>query len=249
MMLRGLGKLTWLEIKIFLREPMGVFGTVLIPVALFVLLTRMIGSRATPSEDALTFARVRLPVLVIMFILLGAVTSLVAVISIYREGGILKRLRATPLRPTTILVAHVIVKLILSLVTFGLLALVGRRVYLFDLTVHPVSFMLALLLCLASIVSIGFIIASAVPTARFAQPLASAVLYPMLALSGLFVPISRLPDLWQKIAQSLPLTHAAQLMQGIWTGDPWGAHFANVIALCVFFVVFTVIAARFFRWE
>ena len=40
--------------------------------------------------------------------------SLVTIISIYREGGILKRLRATPLRPQTILTAHVLVKLLLT---------------------------------------------------------------------------------------------------------------------------------------
>ena len=59
-----------------------------------------------------------------MFIVLGAVLSLIAVISIYREGGILKRLRATPLRPQTILSAHVVVKLIMSTVTLGLLVVV-----------------------------------------------------------------------------------------------------------------------------
>ena len=41
-MMRGLWKLTWLEIKIFVREPLGVFGT-LLPVAIFVLFGRLFG--------------------------------------------------------------------------------------------------------------------------------------------------------------------------------------------------------------
>ncbi len=28
MMLRGLWKLTWIEIKVFMREPLGAFGTI-----------------------------------------------------------------------------------------------------------------------------------------------------------------------------------------------------------------------------
>ena len=40
-----------------------------------------------------------------------------------------------------------------------------------------------------SIVSMGFLIASIVPTARFAQPIGALILYPMLGLSGLFVPV------------------------------------------------------------
>jgi ABC-2 type transport system permease protein len=50
-----------------------------------------------------------LPVLAAVLIAISAVLSLVNIISIYREGGILKRLRATPLRPQTILTAHVLV--------------------------------------------------------------------------------------------------------------------------------------------
>ena len=45
-MLRGLWKLTWLEIKIFLREPLGVVGTIGIPVLVFVVLGRMFGRGA-----------------------------------------------------------------------------------------------------------------------------------------------------------------------------------------------------------
>ena len=42
-MLKGLWSLTWLEIKIFVREPLGLIGTVGVPVALFVVLGRMFG--------------------------------------------------------------------------------------------------------------------------------------------------------------------------------------------------------------
>ena len=55
------------------------------------------------------------------------------------------------------------------------------------------SFALAVLFSTASILSLGFLIASVVPTARFAQPVGALVLYPMLGLSGLFVPIDALP--------------------------------------------------------
>ena len=68
------------------------------------------------SLPANSFIGVGLPVLASLFISISAVLSLVTIISIYREGGILKRLRATPLRPQTILTAHVIVKLLLTAV-------------------------------------------------------------------------------------------------------------------------------------
>ena len=45
-MLRGLWKLTWLEIKIFVREPLGLIGTVGVPVLIFVVFGRLLGPRA-----------------------------------------------------------------------------------------------------------------------------------------------------------------------------------------------------------
>jgi ABC-2 type transport system permease protein len=38
-------------------------------------------------------------------------------------------------------------------------------------------------------------------------------------------------------------------MQGIWLGEPWSAHLVDVAALMIFFLVFTAISAKIFRWE
>ena len=38
-MLRGLWTLAWIETKIFLREPLGLIGTVAVPVVIFVVCT------------------------------------------------------------------------------------------------------------------------------------------------------------------------------------------------------------------
>src|SRR5579863_5364790 len=128
-MLRGLWKLTWLEIKIFLREPVGAFGTILFPVVVFVAVGRFLGGRVPPPSTASGFLRTALPVFAAVLIPLSGVQSLVTIMSIYREGGILKRLRATPLRPHTILTAHVLVKLVFTAVTTALLLLAGKRYF------------------------------------------------------------------------------------------------------------------------
>src|SRR5882757_8250331 len=208
MMLRGLWKLTWLEIKIFMREPMGAFGAILLPVVVFLAVGRVVGGRLAPPELAAnSFIHVGLPVLASLLIAVNAVLSLVTIISIYREGGILKRLRATPLRPQTILTAHVIVKLLLTAATLALMVLAGKRYYPVDVNVPVFAFTTALLLSTVSILSIGFLIASLVPTARFAQPVGAFILYPMIALSGLFVPVASFPPMLQSLARLLPFTY------------------------------------------
>jgi ABC-2 type transport system permease protein len=192
---------------------------------------------------------VGLPVLASLLIAVSSVLSLVTIISIYREGGILKRLRATPLRPQTILTAHVMVKLTLTVATLALLVIAGKRYYPVGVQVPFFAFAMALLITTWSILSIGFVIASIVPTARFAQPIGAIVLYPMIALSGLFVPLESLPPALHAVARVLPLTYAVSLLEGIWSGDAWSAHVGDVAALVVVFLICTALSTKVFRWE
>jgi ABC-2 type transport system permease protein len=249
-MLRGVLRLTWIELKVFFREPLGAIGTVVMPVLIFVLLGRF-GTRITPDSTftSSSIFKVDVPVFAAVLISLNAVLSLISIISIYREGGILKRLRATPLRATTILTAHVLVKLILTAATLALTIMAGKRYYPIGADVPLVAFGFALIISTWSILSTGFVIASIVPTARFAQPIGAAILYPMLALSGLFVPTSAMSPTLHKIGSFLPLTYAVSLLRGVWRGDAWSLHFGDIGVLALFFLICIALSSRMFRWE
>ena len=246
--LRGFWKLTWLETKIFAREPMGFVGTLLVPLVMFVILGRAFGVQkplAPPQLDVPFNAAI----LAAILIAISAVQSLVAIISIYREGGILKRLRATPLSPVTIMGAQVVVKLFFTVVSLTLLMLAGRRLFPGVMQINVFSFTAAVLLGTFSILSLGFVLASLVPTARFAQPISAFVLYPMLAVSGLFFPVAALPSALRTLALVFPTTHAVALIQGVWDGSGWSAHWVNVAALLVLFAAYTTLSTKVFRWE
>ena len=247
-MLKGLFKLSWIETKVFMREPMGVVGTLFMPLVFFLIMARFL--RGVPHPVA-PMGRLALNATILssLLIVLGAVQSLIAIMAIYREGGILKRLRATPLAPVTILSAHVLVKLVLTLTSFLLLVLAGRRAMPGALPENMVGFAGAVLLGTLGILGLGFLVASLVPTARFAQPLGAVVFYPMLALSGLFFPVARMPLGLRVVANALPTTHAVSLMRGTYEGATWSAQWGSVAALVAIFAVCLVLATRWFRWE
>ena len=233
-MLRGLWRLTWLEIKIFVREPLGVFGTVGVPVLIFVLLGRLIGPQMRSGAPNLPrVVSIDLPILTSMLIAANAVLSLVA----------------TPLRPHTILTAHVLAKLLFTALTVALMVAGGRRYFPVDPGVPLVSFTFAVLFSTISILSLGFVIASIVPTARFAQPIGALILYPMFGLSGLFVPLDALPPALHSAARLLPLTYAVSLLRGIWRGEGWASHAGDVAVLTLMFLICLVVSAKVFRWE
>jgi len=141
------------------------------------------------------------------------------------------------------------VKLGLTAATLGLLALAGKRYYPIGMHVRWFSFTVALLISTLSILSIGFLIASIVPTARFAQPIGAAILYPMIGVSGLFTRVSAMPPVVQAVARVLPMTYSVSLLEGIWAGDAWSAHIGDVAALALVFFVCTALSAKVFRWE
>jgi len=247
-MMKGLWKLSWIETKVFLREPLGVIGSLGMPVFVFVFLGKTMGSRAHDLQPSPS-PPFNVTILAALIIAISSALSLIAIMSIYREGGILKRLRATPLSPLTILGAHVLVKLVFTIVGLALLVLAGRQFFPGAVRVDLVSFTAALLLSTLSIISLGFILASIVPTARFAQPLGAVVLYPMIAISGLVIPVGNLPFGARIFAFALPTTHAVALMQGISDGSGWGNHLENAAFLVFFFILCSGVASRVFRWE
>jgi len=248
-MLTGFRKLTWVETKVFVREPMGVIGSIGIPVIIFIVMSRVLGLGGAGTAAAMDQAPFNLPILAALIIAIGAVLSLVTIIAIYREGGILKRLRATPLSPVTILGAHVVVKLIFTAITLGLLVLAGRRFVPGAIDVNLFSFSAALMLSTISILSLGFVIASIVPTARFAQPIGAAILYPMMTVSGLFFPLEVLPAPIRALALTFPTTHAVTLMQSIWDGSGWITSSGSVVGLVLIFFACVAVSTRVFRWE
>ena len=249
--MRGLFQLTWVEIKIFMREPLGAIGTIVVPVIAFIFLGKATAGETAPPSDAFSglLAPGGIPTLLALTVTVSAVLSLANIVSIYREGGILKRMRATPLRPWTILSAHVLVKLLLTALTMTLMLLAGKRYFAIGAQVPLVRFTIALLLSTLSILSLGFILASVVPTPRFAQPIGAVIFYPMIGLSGLFVRTEALPPKLRVVANVLPFTHSVSLLQGIWTGDSWFAHRGDILALTVVFVICIAITSRVFKWE
>jgi len=247
--MRGLLKLTWLEIRIFMREPLGFVAAIGIPLVMFLALGRSMSPFADRSARTMQFLAQDLPLFVSIFISINAALSLVAVISIYREGGILKRLRATPLRPAVILVAHVLVKLVFTGISLLLVILAGRRFYPIPLHAHLAGFALAVVVTTVTILCMGFVVASMVGTARFAQLIGSVIFYPMLVVSGMFVPLSSMPRPLAVLGSVLPMSHAVALLRGAWDGTGWLVLLPHLGALALTIAICLGLTTRVFRWE
>ena len=100
--MRAFTKYTWTEIKLFLREPIGAFFTLAFPLMMLFLFGTIYGNEPSPYFNGYGTVDVSVPAYTSMIISTAGIMSLTITMSAYREKGILRRLRATPLRPQAI---------------------------------------------------------------------------------------------------------------------------------------------------
>jgi ABC-2 type transport system permease protein len=166
-----------------------------------------------------------------------------------RETGVLRRYRATPLHPAVYLIASVAVYLMIALLGMSILVLTGKLVFGLRIAGSWLNVLAAITLSALSFYSLGYLIASLVPTARVAQAVGMVIFFPMMFLSGAGMPLQLLPEGLRKVSDFLPLTYVVRLIQGLWFGELWSDLWLPVLVLIGMLLISTAAAARMFRWE
>ena len=167
-----------------------------------------------------------------------------------RESGVLKRLRATPLRAQTyvfaLLVSTLIVFALQAVALFGL----GRAFFGTPFPPDVGSLVVTLLIGAAVFAALGTAIASVIHSAEGSSAVVNFVLLPMAFLSGGFGPTKSYPSVLRAIGDVLPLKYLVKLVyavylhgQGFWTQP--GA----IAVLAGWGVAGAVITALKFQWE
>ncbi|MBP7593778.1 MAG: ABC transporter permease [Chloroflexi bacterium] len=245
--MKTLWKMIWTELKLQLREPVGVFFTLAFPLMLLFIFGSIYGNEPSDYLGGHGSIDISVPGYIGMIIGTIGMLSLPIALSNYREQGILRRLQATPLPSSIILWSQVAVNVIMTLLGASMLVIAGFVVY--DLSVPQASLglLLAVILSGFSFLAVGFVLAGVLPTARSAQAVGMALFYPMLFLSGAAMPRQVMPEGVQKFSELLPLTHVVKLLEGLWLDGVWNqTSLAVVVGLLM---VCLVISRRTFRWE
>ena len=241
-------KLTWVETKLFIREP-GVYFGLAFPVALVVIIGSIYGNAPTAFFHGRGAMDVSLPAYIVLLIVSNAFFALPIAVVNYRERGILFRLQATPLRPLSILSAQIGANFLMTTVEALLLVVLGMVLYHFHVTGTIFSALLAYVLGVLSIFSLGFLMASLVSNVRVVAFVGSILFLVAAYLSGIFIPLQVYPPTIQNIAQFLPMTHAVTLLQELWLGASWSSHWADVLILFGLLVVCMLVSSKLFRWR
>jgi len=246
--MRALWKLTWMEIKLFLREPVGLFFTLAFPLLLLFLFGAIFGNEPVAELGGRGTIDVSVPGYVAMVIGTLGLIGLPIGLASYRQQGVLRRYRATPLHPSIVLAAQVIFGLAIAFAGAVLLIVAAHLAYAVPWPGAPLSLAGALVLSSLSFFSAGFILGGVLPTARTAQAVGMAIFFPMLFLSGASgMPRELLPDTLRRISDLLPLSYVVTLIADLWYGQGWNG--LALVVLSGMLIVGAVVSVLTFRWE
>lgn len=241
-------KLAWVDSKMFLRNYVGAFFMFVFPGMMMALFGAMYGNQPTDFFGGFGAMDVTAPGYIAALVVgTAAFMNLPAELANYRQQGILRRYRATPMRPVWVLGSQMVVTFGAALLGTVILVGVGLALYHLRLPHHPLQVFLGFVVTCLTLFPVGFLLASLMHTASAARAVGMVLYYPMLFLSGGTLPREAMPAAIQRVGDFLPLTYAVNLLKDLWFDRGW-----NLPALGVMLVVMlvcVVVSVKFFRWE
>lgn len=236
------------EARLLAREPGSLFWILAFPPLLLAILGAVPAFRE--HQDGLGGLRIvdtYVPVTVLVGMIVAGVQSMPVGLTGYREQGILRRMSTTPVRPSALLSAQMLVHALAALLSALLALAVGRLVYDVRLPGQPYGYLLALVLAVLVALALGSVISALSGTVKIAGAVGTAVFFPMLFSAGVWLPVQAMPDLMADIVGFTPFGAAAQALNAAMAGDwPGWSHLA---VMAVWTVALSTAAARWFRWE
>jgi ABC-2 type transport system permease protein len=241
-------KLTRNELRLFLREPLVVFFSVLFPTILVVILGSIPDFRVpSPDLGGSTVISLYVGIALALSLAMLGLQFLPSVLASYREKGILRRVATTPVRPIALLAAQMATSLLIAVVSGLLVIAVGRIAFGVGLPGQVAGFVVAYLLSAAGVFALGLLIAALVPTGKAANSIGTLLFFPLMFFAGLWTPREVLPTVLQRIGDFTPLGAGERALHDAATGH-W-PQLLPMVVLLAYVVVFGAAAARLFRWE
>lgn len=244
--MRTLLKMTWIELKLFVREPVTMVFTFALPLIFLFVLGGVFANmdeefRNAEAMDYYTPAYIGLVIASI------GLVGLPVHFAKYRERGVLRRFRASPMHLWCIFGAQVLVSLIIA--TLGGILLVVVSMIAFDVKFpgSPALVIAAFLPSVVAFAAIGILLGALLPTTRAAQGLGLILFIVMMMLSGSGPPPEVMSEAMERTGQVMPLYYVTRLIQDPWLGFGW--NWDAFMILVGVTLAASLASLRLFRWE
>jgi ABC-2 type transport system permease protein len=238
--------------KVFWRNPASVFFTVMLPLIFLFIFATIFGNDTIDERGGIKTTTYYVPAIISLAVISATTQSLAINLVDDREGGVLKRVRGTPLPGWAFISGRVGNSLVVSVLMVVLVAVIGRLVYSVSI---PTERLPAVLVTLAvgafAFCCLGFAITAAIPSADAAPAVTNAIVLPLYFVSGVFIPDSEIPSGVLHFADIFPIRHFFEAFFAAWDPNTTGSGFelGDLAIVAAWGALGLVVALRFFRWE
>jgi len=166
-----------------------------------------------------------------------------------RVRKLLKRLLASPMRRSHLLLSFAFARL--ATVALEVAVLVGFGMLVFGVPFRGSVAVFALVALTGALTfsGVGLLVASRAQTEEGVSGLMNVVMLPMYVLSGSFFSSANFPDLMQPFIKALPLTALNDALRAVMLdGSGLGALVLPLVVLVAWMVLSFAVALRIFRW-
>jgi ABC-2 type transport system permease protein len=244
-------RLFWHELRteqlIFWRNREAAFFTFFLPIIFFLIFGSIYGNDTIEGIRGAAFLEAGM---VGYGVASTAFAGLAITMVVRREGGVLKRVRSTPLPPATYIGAVLASTLVTFLIEALLIVLIGRVLFSVHFPGRPLSLLATLVVGAAAFAAMGLALTGFVRSAEGASAVVNAVYLPMAIISGTFFSPAHYPGFLKAIADVLPLTYFTRLTRDVMVEHHhlWSDTGALAVVL-LWGAIGLVGAIRGFRWQ
>ncbi len=238
------------DLLAFRRAPSALFFTVGLPVIFLVLFEAIFGDQKVPGAGGgeISLSTLQVPGFMVMGVVSASFVALCITVVNRREAGVFKRVRGTPAPAWVLIAGQVVTTLVIAILMVVIMLLIGRFGYGVQMNTADIPWLvLSVLIGAIAFACLGMATAAFVPSLDAASPIANLIVLPLYFISGVFVPVSELPDWLANIAMYLPIRPFVEMLAYPYdpgTSLPW----SSLLVLTAWGVAGLVVAARFFRW-
>jgi len=222
--MRTLGRLTLVEMKLFIREPITMFFTFALPLLFLFVMGGVFGKMTNGGSGefhGLSAMAFYTPAYIALVLTSVGIVGLPGHLTGYRERGVLRRFRASSLSIWRIFGAQGLVSLATAAIGGILILIVGIFAFHVSLPQNPFLVILAFLVSALSFTSLGLLLGAVLPTSRAAQGVGLVLFFVMLILGGAGPPPEDMTHLMRVVGDFTPMQHAVTLLQNAWLGLGW----------------------------
>lgn len=225
------------EQRIFWRNRSGMFFTFVLPLVMLVVLAL--------GDDPID----NVPIIAALGVLSTGFQGLAIQLAMHRDQGVLKRVMATPLEPWMLVLGKVLSTMTVILLEIAIIVTVGVTVFGAPFPHHPVALLGFVLLGTGTFVSLGFAVASLIPTSESAPAITNAAYLGLILVTALLGQADGLPDSVQRIGAGLPLLPLFETVRDSWLGGLGSDALLDAAVLAAWGIVGVAWTVRRFRWE